>query len=101
MSSTYKISSRCTLLVLARKVDESVLIGDDIKLTILGIEGDKIKLGIDAPRSLTILRKELYEAIQIQEKLAKELARKESEAKQVKMLRDFLSETSSPSSEEK
>lgn len=52
------------MLVLKRKTGEAIQIGDDIELTILAIEGDQIKLGIDAPRQIDIHRKEIYLAIQ-------------------------------------
>lgn len=47
------------MLVLTRKVGDSILIGDDIEITILSIKNDQIKVGIKAPRHLDILRKEL------------------------------------------
>ena len=50
------------MLVLSRKINETIIIGDDIKVTLLGIEGDKVKLGIDAPRATRIFREELLEA---------------------------------------
>lgn len=50
------------MLVLSRKVNETILIGDDIKVTLLAVEGDKIKIGIDAPRAMKIFREELIEA---------------------------------------
>jgi len=50
------------MLVLSRKINETILIGDDIKVTLLGIEGDKVKLGIDAPKATRIFREELLEA---------------------------------------
>ncbi len=50
------------MLVLSRKLNETILIGPDIKVTLLGIEGDKIKLGVDAPKELKIFREELLEA---------------------------------------
>ncbi|OIJ22368.1 carbon storage regulator [Anaerobacillus alkalidiazotrophicus] len=52
------------MLVLSRKKDQSIMIGDDIEITVLAIEGDQIKLGINAPRSVEIQRKEIYLAIQ-------------------------------------
>jgi carbon storage regulator len=47
------------MLVLGRKTDESLLVGTDIVITILGIEGDRVKVGIDAPKHITILRSEV------------------------------------------
>ena len=52
------------MLVLSRKSDQSLLLGDDIVVTVLGIEGDRVKLGIKAPRSVAVLRQEVYEQIQ-------------------------------------
>lgn len=48
------------MLILRRKSNESIIIGDDIEITIMGIEGDQIKLGIDAPKNIEIHRKEIY-----------------------------------------
>jgi len=48
------------MLVLRRKINESIMIGDDIEITVMGIEGDQIKLGIDAPKNIDIHRKEIY-----------------------------------------
>jgi len=52
------------MLVLTRKINEAIKIGDDIELTILSISGDQIKIGIDAPRHVEIHRKEIYLDIQ-------------------------------------
>lgn len=51
------------MLVLTRKMDEAILIGEDIKITIVEIQGDKVKLGIEAPRELPVLREEIYSAV--------------------------------------
>lgn len=59
------------MLVLSRGKDESIIIGDDIEITVTEIRGDKVRLGINAPRSVPVHRKEIYEAIQ-REKAAKE-----------------------------
>lgn len=48
------------MLALSRRVNESIMIGNDIEITILEIKGDQIKIGIDAPKSVAIYRKELY-----------------------------------------
>lgn len=52
------------MLVLTRKTSESIKIGEDIEITILSINGDQIKLGINAPRDVEIHRKEIYLSIQ-------------------------------------
>ena len=52
------------MLVLTRKAEQSVLVGDTITLTVLAIEGDRVKLGIRAPRDVAVLRQELYEQVQ-------------------------------------
>ena len=54
------------MLVLTRKVGEQIHIGDDIKVSIIEIDRGSIRLGIDAPRHITILRQEVYERIQEQ-----------------------------------
>ena len=59
------------MLVLSRQKDESIMIGDDVEITIVDVRGDKVRLGINAPRSITVHRKEIYLAIQ-KEKEAKE-----------------------------
>ncbi|MBP7402992.1 MAG: carbon storage regulator CsrA [Clostridia bacterium] len=47
------------MLVLTRRINEAILLGDDVRITVLEIDGERIKLGIDAPHSLKILRAEL------------------------------------------
>ena len=51
------------MLVLSRQRDEVIIIGDDIEITVVDIRGDKVRLGITAPRSITVHRKEVYDAI--------------------------------------
>ncbi|MEG1459137.1 MAG: carbon storage regulator CsrA [Acetivibrio sp.] len=53
------------MLALSRRTNESIMIGNDVEITILEIKGEQIKIGISAPKSVPIYRKELY--IQIQE----------------------------------
>jgi carbon storage regulator len=52
------------MLVLSRHRDESIMIGDDVVVTIVDIRGDKVRLGIDAPQDIPVHRREVYEAIQ-------------------------------------
>lgn len=54
------------MLVLSRKKDESIMIGDQIELKILSVEGDQVKLGIVAPKNVKVFRSEVYESIQQQ-----------------------------------
>jgi carbon storage regulator len=51
------------MLVLSRRPEQSVRLGDDIIVTVLGIDGDRVKLGIRAPRDLVVLRQELFEEL--------------------------------------
>ncbi len=52
------------MLVLSRRKDETIMIGDDIEITIVDVRGDTVRLGIQAPRSVSVHRKEIYNAIQ-------------------------------------
>jgi carbon storage regulator len=52
------------MLVLSRQKDESIMINDNIEITIVDVRGDKVRLGIVAPREISVHRKEVYEAIQ-------------------------------------
>ncbi len=51
------------MLILARKKNQSIMIGDDIEIMVTDISGDCVKLGINAPRHISVHRKEIYEAI--------------------------------------
>jgi carbon storage regulator len=52
------------VLVLTRKSNQSIMIGDDIEVTVLAIMGEKVRIGIEAPRSVPVFRKEVYVEIQ-------------------------------------
>ena len=58
------------MLILSRKLNESIIIGDDIELSIVDIKGDQVKIGINAPKSVKVFRKEVYDAIQDENRAA-------------------------------
>ncbi len=58
------------MLVLTRKKDQSIVINDNIEITVLDIQGDQVRIGINAPRSVSIHRKEVYMEIQQENKAA-------------------------------
>ena len=58
------------MLVLCRQKDESIMIGDDVEITIVNVRGDKVRLGIVAPRQVNVHRKEVYMAIQKEKEVA-------------------------------
>jgi carbon storage regulator len=62
------------MLILSRKVDEKVIIGDDIKISIIEIRGDQVRIGIDAPKKIKVFRQEVYDAIKAENKAASKSA---------------------------
>ena len=52
------------MLVLSRQRDQSIIIGDNIVVTVVDVRGDKVRLGIEAPKEISVHRREVYEAIQ-------------------------------------
>ena len=56
------------MLVLSRQKDESIVIGDDVEITIVDVRGDKVRLGITAPKNISVHRREVYDAIQREKK---------------------------------
>ena len=59
------------MLILTRKVNETLMVGDDVSVTVLGIKGGQIRIGINAPRDVAVHRQEVYEKI-LQERNAAE-----------------------------
>jgi len=62
------------MLILSRKVDEKIVIGDDITVSIIEIRGDQVRIGIDAPKKVKVFRQEVYDAIKAENKAASKSA---------------------------
>jgi carbon storage regulator len=62
------------MLVLSRQRDETIMIGDEIEITVVDIRGDKVRLGITAPTRIAVHRKEVYEAIRVENEQAARLS---------------------------
>lgn len=58
------------MLILSRRVNEKIVIGDEIVVSVIEVRGDQVKLGIEAPRSVKVFRNEVFEAIQAENKAA-------------------------------
>lgn len=58
------------MLILTRKIGEVLNIGDDVTVTVLGVKGNQVRVGIDAPREVTVHREEIYRKIKAQERNA-------------------------------
>ncbi|MCH8252648.1 MAG: carbon storage regulator CsrA [Planctomycetes bacterium] len=65
------------MLVLSRQRDETIMIGDDVEITVVDIRGDKVRLGITAPRHIQVHRKEVYDAIKRENEKAAKLKPKD------------------------
>jgi len=79
------------MLVLSRQRDQSIIIGDNIVVTVVDVRGDKVRLGIDAPTEIPVHRREVYEAIQRENLRASRL-----EAKDVDQLGEDQATESGP-----
>ncbi len=66
------------MLVLSRHRDESIMIGDDVMITVVDIRGDKVRLGIDAPAEVPVHRLEIFEAIKRENRKATRLGPEET-----------------------
>ena len=63
------------MLVLSRQRDESIMIGDDVEIIIVDVRGDKVRLGITAPKNIPVHRREIYDAIQREKREGKNEAK--------------------------
>ncbi len=55
------------MLILTRRIGEVLVIGDDVKITVLGVRGHQVRIGVDAPKNIAVHRKEIYDQVQQQE----------------------------------
>jgi carbon storage regulator len=58
------------MLILSRKVNEKIMIGDDISVSIIEIRGDQVRVGVDAPKAVKVFRQEVFDAIRAENKAA-------------------------------
>ena len=62
------------MLILSRKINEKIMIGDDISVSIIDIRGDQVRIGVDAPKSVKVFRQEVFDAIRAENKAAAQSA---------------------------
>jgi carbon storage regulator len=62
------------MLILSRKTNEKIMIGDDISVSIIEIRGDQVRIGVDAPKSVKVFRQEVFDAIKAENKAAAQSA---------------------------
>jgi carbon storage regulator len=60
------------MLILSRKINEKIMIGDDISISIIEIRGDQVRIGVDAPKTVKVFRQEVFDAIRAENKAAAE-----------------------------
>jgi len=63
-NASKKKQKGANMLILTRKVGESLVIGDDVSIIVLGVKGNQVRIGVDAPKSVSVHREEIYNKIQ-------------------------------------
>jgi carbon storage regulator len=60
------------MLILSRKINEKIMIGEDVSVSIIEIRGDQVRIGVDAPKTVKVFRREVFDAIRAENKAASE-----------------------------
>jgi len=58
------------MLILTRRISESLMIGDEVKITVLGVKGNQVRIGIEAPKDVPVHREEIFRRIQIEQEMS-------------------------------
>jgi len=71
------------MLVLSRRKNESIMIGENVEIVIVNVNGSKVRLGINAPKNISVHRKEVYEAIKLEKSMKNYPCKKQSQDRKI------------------